>query len=149
MIEARKAFQALPEELRTAIWEATEETADRLAYGAKARLRHGHGVRTGALRDAIGVAKSKRSGTARVGLRRGPVVVTLPSGRRVRHRPSAIGHLVEFGSKNRTQDQTGRRTGSMRPRPFMLPSAEEQRVQYVQRLNRQGKVFERAMSRYL
>lgn len=150
MIAARKAFQALPEETRAALWTATEETADVTAYEARMRLRHGHGIRTGALQRAIGVSKSARSGFAKVGLKREVLVVTLPDGRQVRHRPSAIGHLVEFGTSARVQEKTGRRTGAGRPFPFMKPAAESQRVPYATRLKRAGKDLERTMSsRYL
>lgn len=140
LIEARKAFKALPEETRTALWDATDETVDRVAYGAKSRLRPGHGYRTGELQKAIVFSKSKRTGFGKVGLKREVVVVTLPNGRQIRHRPSAIGHLVEFGHGG---------PSPAAPHPFMIPAAEEQRVPYAQRLKAQGKVLERAMSRYL
>lgn len=139
MIQARKAFQALPEETRVVLFDAASETADRVAYEALVRLRPGHGYRTGALQAAIGTSKSKRSGFARVGLKREVVVVTLPSGRKVRHRPSAIGHLVEFGHGGPSPAP---------PHPFMIPAAESQRVPYAQRLKAQGRVLERVMSRY-
>lgn len=139
LIEARKAFKALPQETQDALWAATDETVDRVAYGAKSRLRPGHGYRTGELKKAIGVSKSKRTGFGKVGLKREVVIVTI-NGKQYRHRPSAIGHLVEFGHGG---------PSPAAPHPFMIPAAEEQRIPYAQRLKNQGKVLERSMSRYL
>lgn len=139
MAEAKKAFKALPQETKDAMWAATDETADRLLYGAKSRLRPGHGYRTGELKKALVVSKSKVTGFAKVGLKRESVVITI-NGKQYRHRPSAIGHLVEFGHGGKSPAA---------PHPFMIPAAEEQRAPYAQRLKAQGKVLERAMSRYL
>ena len=139
LAEAKKAFKALPQETQDAMWAATDETVDRVAYSAKARLRPGHGFRTGELQKAIGVTKSKSTGFGKVGLKRQSVMITI-NGRQVRHRPSAIGHLVEFGHGG---------PSPAAPHPFMIPAAEEQRVPFAQRLKAQGKVLERAMSRYL
>lgn len=139
MSAAKKAFKALPQETKDAMWAATEETAERVLYGAKARLRPGHGYRTGELQKALTISKSKATGFAKVGLKSELVLVTI-NGKQYRHRPSRIGHLVEFGHGG---------PSPAAPRPFIIPSAEEQRMPYAQRLKGQGKVLEIAMSRYL
>lgn len=43
--------------------------------------------------------------------------------------PYFYGLLVEFGTAMRTQKGTGRRVGSMKPRPFMRPALSNKRAQ--------------------
>lgn len=135
--EARAAFKALPAHVRDAAFDATEQTGRVVMSGAKSRLKQGHGYRTGALQRAIGMSRSPKSGFVKVGLQRGAVVVTLPGGRQVRHRPSAIGHLVEFGHGG---------PHAARAYPFMIPAAEAERTNYAMRMKRAMKTVEGEMA---
>lgn len=135
--EARAAFKALPEHAREAAYYATEATGMEVMRGAKSRLRPGHGYRTGELQKALNISRSPKTGFVKVGLTRGAVTVTLPNGQKARHRPSAIGHLVEFGH------------GGPRPArayPFMIPAAEAERGHYASRMKRAMKGLEQDMA---
>lgn len=125
--EARAAFKAMPPMMQEEIGDATEQTARVVMADAKQRLRPGHGYRTGLLRQQIGMSFSRKTGIARVGIRKGVFVVTLPGGRKIRHRPNVIGHLVEFGHGG---------PHAAPAYPFMVPAAEAQRQPYAQRARR-------------
>ncbi len=92
---------------------------------AKARVR----VRTGKLRDSIGIQRSRRSMRKR---RRGKGVEAVIG---PRYPEGAHGHLVEFGTKARVSRpkgpfamlQPGRPVGRTRPQPFMRPALDHGR----------------------
>jgi hypothetical protein len=135
--EARKAFKALPDHVQEAAFDASFKTGHAVMTSAKRNIRPGHGYRTGELQKAIAMSSSRKTGIVKVGLVRKPLVVTLPNGRMVRHRPSKIGHLVEFGH------------GGPKPArafPFMIPAAEGERVEYASRMRRGLKEVERDMA---
>ena len=123
----RRAFKVLPDVVREALADATEETAERIRAGAVRRVP----VRYGFLRDAIAMRMNRRTGMAKVGIEK--VTRTSPDGAKTE--PRRYAHLVEFGSEH---------NGAQ---PFMIPSAEEQRSPYLQRAKAAGTVIERDMSR--
>lgn len=142
----RRQFKALPEITRDALADATEETAEQIRAGAVRRVP----VRFGFLRDHIAAKMNRQSGVAVVGIARGSTVI---GGVRVRgivvagrggsslksegagfFQPTKYGHFAEFGTIHE------------HPRPFMLPSAEEQRGPYLQRAKDAGKAIERDMA---
>lgn len=111
--EAIDAFKKIEPTMRKECAEATRSTLMTIATIARQRVR----VRSGALRDAIDYTFSPVTGTGRVGIR--AKTVTLPSGQRVN--TARYAHLIEFGSSQSDAY------------PFMVPAAESQRSQAVQR----------------
>lgn len=126
LIEARKAFQALPENTREALLVATEETVGAVKLGAVQRVP----VWLGVLRNHIGTTFSKRSGFGKVGLVSETVTIADGQGEPRTVNAAKYGPLVEHGT-SRTEAQ-----------PFMLPAAESQRVAYAQRLKAAGRRLE-------
>lgn len=126
LIEARKVFQALPEQTREALLVATEETVGAVKLSAIQRVP----VRYGPLRDHIATTFSKRSGFGRVGIRSGTMTVADGEGEPRTVNPANYGRLVHDGTAN-TEEQ-----------PFMLNAAESQRAPYAQRLKAAGRRLE-------
>lgn len=132
---ARKAFKDIDPVMREHLNEATEQTTLVTLFDAKRRLTPGHGVRTGILRDQLASSFSAKTGFGRVGIKKGTFVINI-NGRSLYHKPSKIGHLVEFGHGGPHPAQAY---------PFMVPAAEGQRSLYVQRLTAAGKKAERKL----
>lgn len=141
---ARKAFKELPLASQKEFNVASNETADAVLRRAKANLRPGHGYATGQLQRALGVRHAKGSGIAAVGIRRGFDLIIAGKGGSAltrkgarAHRPTKIGHLIEFGH------------GGPKPAPaypFMMPAVEAERQLYVMRCRNAGKRLEAAMA---
>ena len=134
--ETRGAFKRITPTMQKHLWRATNITAIRIEQAAGRRVR----VRTGALAEAIGSSFSKKTGVARVGIRRGAVIIAGRGGSALTRRgakvlsPIRYAHLVEFG------------TVHSRAFPFMLNSAEEQRLPYLARTRQAGKDAEAEMA---
>jgi len=126
MIAARKAFQALPDATREALFAATEETAARVQFAAKQRVKRRHGF----LEQHIEKRVSKRSGFAAVGVTKG--AETTPDGTRAE--PWRYAHLVEFGGVR------------LHAQPFMIPAAEQEKAPFLARYKAAGAAIERNMA---
>jgi hypothetical protein len=102
----------------------------------------GRGFQTGQLQKALGWSINKRSGSAKVGVRLGFETFTpgrngsaaTNAGARA-HRPTKIGHLVEFGH---------RRGAS--PHPFLVPAAEATKGYFLAQCRAAGSTIERDMA---
>lgn len=132
----KRAFKAVPDEIRAQASEATEATV----YAVERRAQQNVVVDTGTLRTHIGSAFSKRTGFGRVGIKSGRVALAgrggsahTSQGARLLE-PKKYAHLVEFG------------TSKMSARPFMLPAAEAERGPYASRLRQAGQQAERALT---
>lgn len=136
--QAKRAFREVEPTMKAAISEATRETAQIIAADAARRLQRGRGVRTGLLKGQIGFSHSATSGFARVGIKKGTFWLHLPNGKRVQHRPTRIGHLVEFGH--------GGQRGPAQASPYMIPAADAQRSAYVQRIRAKSRDAEKALA---
>jgi HK97 gp10 family phage protein len=112
---AKRAYQRLPEVERAALLDEQETTAAAIATGARTRVRR----RTGRLAGAIQYSVSRRLGTGKVGIVKGPVF---------------WGHFNEFG------------TVKMGAQPFMRPAIEDAQVRRLERLKAVGQHIERTMS---
>lgn len=123
MAACRAAFKALPDVSREALADAVEETAIRIRAGAVSRVP----VRYGFLRNHIDMRVNRKTGSGVVGVTKG--AETTPDGHLAN--PRKYAHLVEFG------------TIHSEARPFMIPSAEEQRGPFLQRCKEAGKKIER------
>lgn len=126
MIAARKAFQALPEATREALFSATEETAARVQFVAKQRVKRRYGF----LEQHIEKRVSKRSGFAAVGISKG--AETTPTG--LPAEPWRYAHFVEFGSTR------------LHAQPFMIPAAEGEKGPFLARYKAAGPGIERTMA---
>jgi hypothetical protein len=134
--EAAAAFRQLEPIAREAFNEAVEKSSDFLVANARGRMGPGRGVRTGRLKESLGFSLNRRSGSAKVGIRSG-FDVALP-GRSALHRPTAIGHLVEFGH------------GGPHPAPaypFLVPAAEATKSFFLAQSRAAGSVIERDMAK--
>lgn len=123
MVACRAAFKALPDITREALADAVQETAAHIRLGAIFRVP----VRYGFLRNHIDMRVDRKTGTGFVGVRKGAEVT--PDGHLAQ--PTKYAHLVEFG------------TIHIEARPFMIPSAEEQRRPFLDRCKQSGKKIER------
>ena len=130
LTQARAAFRRVQPVMQKHLNKATSLTATRMEQAAGRRVQ----VRHGFLAEQIGSSFSRKTGVAKVGIKRGGSFTT-PGGRRAV--PSRYAHLVEFG------------TSHSRAFPFMLNSAEEQRDPYLQRVRQAGTAAEAEMARAL
>ncbi len=144
--EARQAFASIEPTMKDRLNDATEETARVVQFQAVQRVRRRFGI----LAAHIMMSMSRKTGVARVGI--GPrEAVTLPrgagsrstthGGREVtvlgRELPTKIAHLIEFGH------------GGPHPAPayeFMIPAAEGERANYLQRCRAAGAEAERTIA---
>jgi HK97 gp10 family phage protein len=148
--EAKAAFQALPEIVREAMLDATETTVREIARAAQARILSSPSVQTRSLHDHIAWSVTKTNGRGRVGVSAGQTRMVV-NGRKLRVKgiliagrggsakksdgaklinPSKYGPKVEFG------------TSRMPAEPFMVPAAEGQKQEYLNRCLRAGKTIE-------
>lgn len=126
--EAVRAFQALPDVAQQRLGQATEQTAFAIIQKARQLVR----VRTGALQGKLNYKYSDKTGVAVAGVESGGV--DTPQGYEI---PGHIAHLVEFGH------------GGPRPAPaypFMIPAAEAERGNYLQRCQDAGRNIERDLT---
>lgn len=84
-----------------------------IAKKAKSNIKHNV---TGNLKASIKTKYFKKQG---------PAATVFPRGKKGNHR-----HLVEYGTKMRTQKKTGRKVGKMPAKPFMKPAHEAYENQY-------------------
>lgn len=73
----------------------------------------------------------KASIRSRYFMKSGPASTVFPRGRKAGHR-----HLVEYGTRTRTQKRTKRKTGRMPARPFMKPAMDAAMPQYMADMQR-------------
>jgi HK97 gp10 family phage protein len=153
--EAKAAFQALPDIVRTHLLEATETTVREIARQAQANLQASPSIQTRSLYNHVKWAVTKTNGRGRVGISSGQTTITV-GGKKVRVkgiviagrggsasrsagakviRPSRYAHLVEFGARH------------MPAEPFMLPAAESQKQPYIDRCRAAGPDIERAVAK--
>lgn len=154
MRQAKAAFQALPETMRTYLNDATELTVMEIVRFAKARVLASPSVRTRALYNAIGWTMNRNNGRGKAGVQ--SVSTTLKvNGQRLRVKgivtagkggsasraagaritnPRRYAHLVEFGSRRQA------------PEPFMVPAAQDQKAPYLDRCRRAGKQTEQSLA---
>lgn len=158
--EAKARFQALPEIVREAMLHATEVTVREITRNAQARIQRSPAVRTRALHDHIGWSVTRSNGRGRAGVRSGTTMLTTIAnfaageigGRRIRVKgiitpganggaagakrvqPTRYAHFVEFGTRH------------MPAEPFMIPSAETEKPNYLARCRAAGQVIERDAS---
>jgi HK97 gp10 family phage protein len=150
LIEARAAFQRLSEVFRERLADASATTASEIARGARARLLSSPSIRTRSLYNAVTFTSSRRTGWAKAGIAPGSTsiggvrvkgLVTTGKGGSASHAagasidiPSKRAHFVEFGTRH------------MPAEPFMIPSAEAQKLPYLDRCSRAGKLAEQDLS---
>lgn len=152
--EAKAAFLALPEIVRTRMNEANEVTAREIVRNAKAKVLASPSIRTRSLYNAIRYTLNKKSGRARAGIadvtttvsnpRMGfvgkqsikikGVIVSGRGGKPMLVRPVRYVHLVEFGAKQ------------MNAEPFMVPAMEAEKRPHIERCRRAGKAIETDMA---
>jgi hypothetical protein len=114
--------------------DATIRSAASLLARARAKVP----VRFGFLKQALAYEYNEKTGIAMIGIPRG-LSFAIPgsktfSGKSDTAVPSKYGHLVEFG-------HAGPHPAG--PRPFMIPSAEEERDEYLNRCREAGRKAER------
>lgn len=107
-----EAVEQLSVEVQANVQKQVKETANAIRKSARAKVP----VDTGGLKKSIRVKYSKDKWSAKVG---------------AMGKNSAHAHLVEFGTVERTQKTTGRDTGKMPAKPFLFPSYEENRQEYI------------------
>jgi Bacteriophage HK97-gp10, putative tail-component len=131
LADTKAAFKQVEPTFKAKLADAAEETARVIAFGAQQRVRRRFGILAAHIRWAI----SRTTGVAKVGI--GPREdVRLPHGAGV-ERPTKIAHDVEFGH------------GGPHPAPaypFLIPAAEAERTNYVQRVHAAGAEAERAIA---
>lgn len=137
--EVTEAFKRAPEVTRMRLGEATAKTAFAILQRARANVP----VKSGALKSKLNYTFSERTGQARVGLEPG-FVTKAGTGGSASHatgatsaRPSAYGHLVEFG-------HAGPHPAA--PHPFMIPATEAEREAYLGRCREAGRLIERDLA---
>jgi hypothetical protein len=137
--EARAFFRGLPDLTREVYTdEAIRPTASELVRHARSKLTPGRGFQTGQLQKALGFTVSEKTGSARVGIRRGfesfkPGRTSGTGVHSLIHQPTTIGHHIEFGH------------GGPHPAkayPFMVPAADGQRGPLLSRAKAAGRVLE-------
>ena len=142
--EAQALFRQLPDVARDAYVEvAVRPTASEIVRDAQSRLIPGRGFRTGATKRALGYTVNTKTGQARVGIRLGFEMVqpgrngsALTSKGAFSHRPTKVGHLVEFGH------------GGPHPapaHPFLVPAADGQQAPFLARARAAGRKLEGEM----
>lgn len=154
--EAKAAFQALPEVMRTHLLNATDVTLSEIVRHAKARIESNPSIQTRNLLNHIGYTLNKNSGRGKAGVSSGQTTIlfahmggitrkikvkgiitpgkngSAQGGKVVR--PSRYAHLVEFGTKH------------MPAEPFMIPAAKSQEKPYLDRCLRAGKETEKDLA---
>lgn len=135
--EAQAVFRALPDTAREAYIDvAVWPTLSEVARVGRSRLVPGHGVRTGALREALGFSVNRRSGWGKVGIRTGferflpgrsGSASTSAGARAIR--PTRYGHLYHF-----------------RHDPFLVRAAEGEQAAFLARAKQAGKSLEVRMA---
>ena len=152
--EAKAAFQALPERMRTHLNTATETTLSEIVRHAKGRIQANPSIETRTLLNSIAYTLNKNNGRGKAGVANLTTTITL-NGRRFRLKgiiragrngsaltsqgakkinPRRYAHLVEFGSRN------------MRAEPFMIPAAQSQERPYLDRCRLAGKDVEKDLA---
>ena len=141
--EAKAAFQALPEIVRTRLLVATEKTLQEIVRHAQMRIAASPSIRTRALFNSIAYTLNKKSGRGKAGVANVTTTTTMMrKGRKINVkgiviagrggsalksqgarvvRPARYAHLVERGTRH------------MKAEPFMIPSAESQKDAYLRR----------------
>jgi bacteriophage HK97-gp10 putative tail-component len=131
LTDAKAAFATVEPTLKDKLANAAEETARVIAFGAQQRVRRRFGILAQHIRWTI----SRKTGVAKVGI--GPREdVRLPHGAGV-EKPTKIAHDVEFGH------------GGPHPAPaypFMIPAAEAERSNHLQRVQAAGREAEQAIA---
>lgn len=148
--EAKRAFQALPDVTRTAMLEATSETVQAIAAGARARIQRSPSVQTRTLLNAVAWRVTKTNGRGKVGISplqtkftsvttrrresfKGRIVVR--GGRQQLARADRYAKFVEFGTRK------------MPAEPFMIPAVEDQKQPYLDRCRAAGATIAREVAR--
>ena len=126
MRETKRAFRQIDPVMKDRLNDATGETADRVAFSARQRVR----VVTGNLQSMIMVSRRRKSGVALVGIAKGRL---FRFGRP--DVPARRAHFEEFG------------TSRVRGRPFMIPAAEHERPLYLRRVRQAGRDAEGELAR--
>jgi hypothetical protein len=142
LAEMRAAFARLPQVTQDAMADAVLQTASAIVRQAQSSLVPGHGFRTGALRRSLGFAVDSR-GEGRVGIRRGFDTITpgrsgsalTANGARA-HRPTKIGHLIEFGHGGPHRAPAY---------PFLKPAVQAEEAAFLARCRAAGQVIEQKM----
>lgn len=142
--QMREAFKKLPDVAKDALGAASLETAQVIALRAGQSLVPGHGLQTGQLKRSLGASLNRRTGEARVGIRRGfSIAIAGTGGSALRskgarlHVPTKIGHLVEFGH------------GGPHPageKRFMRPAYQSEAGPFLERCRRAGQRIEQQMA---
>lgn len=157
--EAKAAFQALPEAMRTRTNDATEITVREIVRHAQGRILSSPSVQTRSLLNAITWTLNKNNGRGKAGVAN--VSSTISFGhmggimRKIRVRgilvpgkdgsaltsqgaklvkPSRYAHLIEKGTRR------------FRAEPFMWPAAQSQERPYLDRIMRAGKDVEKDLA---
>jgi hypothetical protein len=153
---AVKAFKALPDASQRLLNRATDETSRAVLLKARSRVpvRRGKGFlgyNGGALRAALDASMSQKTGIGLVGLTRATrwvgtvgkkrnagstIYLAGKTGSAAGGRvivPSKYGHLVEFGHGG---------PKAAPAHPFMIPSAESERANYLDRCRQMGRELE-------
>ncbi len=144
--EAKAAFQALPQIVRDRMLNATEVTVREIARGGQARLQASPSIQTRALYNHVAWSISKTTGRGRVGITSGTTTIAnLQTRKTVRvkglivqgrdgkqriDRPSRRAHFIEFGTR------------FMDAEPFMIPSADAEKANFLARAIAAGKAIE-------
>ena len=148
--QAKAAFQALPEITRDALNVATETTVREIVRQAKAHIQASPSIRTRALLNSIQWTMNRKTGRGRAGVANITTMLAIGGGRiKVKGlvipgkggsaltsqgaklmKPSRYAHFVELGTRQ------------MPAEPFMLPSAEAEKMPYLDRCRHAGKQIE-------
>lgn len=136
--QAKAVFRRLPAETQQVYTDvAIAPTAEAIVTVAQSRLFPGHGFRTGQLKKSLGAVVDPKTGSARVGIRLGFNILAVGRTRSgFSHRPTKIGHLVEFGHGGKHKAEAT---------PFMVPAANGQRTPFLLRAKNAGRVLENRM----
>ena len=130
--QAKAAFKTVEPIMRDKLCDATEQTARVIAFNAQQRVPRRFGI----LAAHIAYSMSRTTGVAKVGI--GPrESVTLPGGKGV-ETPTKIAHDVEFGH--------GGPHGPAAPHAFLIPAAEGEKANYLQRCQAAGTEAERTIA---
>lgn len=159
--EAKAAFQALPEIVRTRMNEAIHITASEIVRVAKAKILASPSVQTRSLYDSIAYTLSPTNGRAKAGvadvttkisnsvmggigrstmtvrgiLIRGRNGSALKSQGARFIKPTRYAHLVEYGTRHSLSE------------PFMVPAKEQEKPHHIERCARAGRAIETDMAK--
>lgn len=147
---AKAAFKALPDIARDRMLAATETTVREIVRNAQARLERSPSIQTRNLFNHVAWSISKATGRGRVGISAGSTTISNiatrtrvrikgivrqdSSGRQTIDKPSRRAHFIEFGTRH------------MPAEPFMIPAAEGEKANYLDRAKRAGRDIERDMA---